>query len=379
MTKPHHAFAAIILSAVASVALAQETAVTELPARKTISALKGDGLDIPQQTLTLSDQNGWLVATLVAAPDELEWKIVLAKLDPNKTPVIKSHPELPFVSVEYGPYFVRESLGRLRVYREVKETESDDWRQIGDVPEGKSLCRAGRLFLVESDNWSWLCTSPTRDIQSIDTLIRFQHIHLKNGHGAAGFADGQLAEVFCGDARAQDEGDLLVALRAPGYQARAMMAAAEIKDALLGKPMPVLQGRPIGPIALPTPDELKGKVILIDFWATWCGPCIKKLPEINRLQEKYQDHGFVVMGVHSSQGSDSAAKFLAEHPVNFPIVLDDDGEIERQFAVSQYPTYFLVGRDGKLKTGFQSAPPTESQIEAELDNEDEQRVEREPE
>lgn len=176
---------------------AEEQSIEELPFTRVIPAINADGLEITAQRIQLSEQNGWLVATLATEPDELEWRIVLASLTPDTRPVIKVHPGLPLFSVQYGPWFIREGLGRLRVHREPKEFSGNQWQQIGDVPRGPRLCSAGQLFVVKQDEWFWVCSSPTYDQKSIDTLVRFQHERL---------SDGQQIEL--------DHGGLLVELSA---------------------------------------------------------------------------------------------------------------------------------------------------------------------
>ncbi len=359
-------FAICFVSAAQHQALAQGTSVAELPSETAVPGIQADGLNIPDQKLTLSEEAGWLVAKLVAEQDELEWKIVLAKIDQQVKPVIEVHPQLPFFSVQYGPYFIREGLGRLRVNRERKEFSDDDWKQIGQVPEGESPCGAGRLFVVEHDDWLWACTSPKNDRENIDTLIRFQRKDLDNGRGSMALADGQFAEVFCGEARCHDEGDLLVAVRTTTYAARAMSTVEATRNALAGHAMPELSGEDVGDVEMPSRDQLQGKVILIDFWATWCGPCVKKLPEVSKLQEEYDEQGLVVIGVHSHQNADGLSDFLSDHKLGFPVLLDD-GETAARFAVSQLPTYFLIGRDGNVREGFGPSLPTVATIEAELE------------
>jgi thiol-disulfide isomerase/thioredoxin len=355
----------VFFSVASFAAIAQEQTVKSLPFTLTLPALNADGLEIPKQRLDLADKNGWLVATLTAEPDELEWKIVLAKLTPETKAVVKVHPVLPLFSVQYGPWFIRESLGRLRVNRQPKDARDDGWKQIGDAPMEEALGSALHLFMVPKDQWLWICTAPTGERKQVDTLIRFQHIKLNKDSGAMSFADGRFAEVFAGDARCHDEGDLLIASRIATYAARSILAATEKKATLIGLSVPALTGKPAGNLPMPKSDELKGKVVLIDFWATWCGPCIKKLPEVNALQKKYGDRGLVILGVHSSQNADRLQEFLRKQPVHFPTIVDD-GQTEKAFAVSQLPTYFLVGRDGKVKAGYLSTLPTEAQIEAEL-------------
>ncbi len=349
---------------------AEDQPVTALPFATEIAPIDADGLEIPKQRLALTDQNGWLVATLTADPDELEWKIVLAKITPGSMPEVSVHPQLPLFEVQYGPWFIRESLGRLRVYREMKDLGADTWKQIGEAPVGETPCTAGRLFVVKKDEWYWVCTSPKYDRSTIDTMIRFQHEKLKKGHGSMMFADGKLSEVFCGEARCHDEGDLLVAERITGYGARAMISTAETEKSIVGSQVPKIDGVAMGDSPMPNYADLKGKVILVDFWATWCGPCVKKLPAMNDLQAKFEDRGLVVVAVHANQDSEKLPDFIADHEFDFPVILSD-GETEKRFAVSQFPSYFLVGRDGRIVSAHLTDPPTDAQIEAELAKKDE--------
>lgn len=365
------ALAILLLVAIAgSFAFAEDRSITALPFATEIAPINADGLEIPKQRLELTDQGGWLVATLSADPDELEWRIVLAKITPDSMPKVSVHPQLPLFEIQYGPWFIRESLGRLRVYREMKDFGDDTWNQIGEAPAGDTPCTAGRLFVVKKDDWYWVCTSPKFDTSTIDTLIRFQHEKLEKGYGSMMFADGKLAEVFCGEARCHDEGDLLVAERITGYRARAMISNAETQKSIVGNQVPAISGRAMGDIPMLGHAELKGKVVLVDFWATWCGPCVKKLPAVNALQRRFEDRGLVVVGVHANQDSETLPEFMAEHEFEFPVVLSD-GEAERRFAVSQFPAYFLVGRDGKVVFAHLTDPPTDAQIEAELAKKDE--------
>jgi thiol-disulfide isomerase/thioredoxin len=130
--------------------------------------------------------------------------------------------------------------------------------------------------------------------------------------------------------------------------------------------MPEITGMKVGQNELPKPQDLHGRVILVSFWATWCGPCVAKLPEIAELQRKCRARGLVVIGVHASQNADGLANFVDDHPLEFPIVLDDGGT-EKRYAVTQYPTYFLVDRRGNVMFAAHSTPPSEAMISAALD------------
>jgi thiol-disulfide isomerase/thioredoxin len=96
-------------------------------------------------------------------------------------------------------------------------------------------------------------------------------------------------------------------------------------------------------------SKLRGKIVLIDFWATWCQPCVKSMPDLDALQ---REHGgkVVVVGVSVDQGSDrekKVRKFLEKHPVGYPIVVDADrNSAWEQLRVKVLPTLYLVAPDG---------------------------------
>jgi thiol-disulfide isomerase/thioredoxin len=93
---------------------------------------------------------------------------------------------------------------------------------------------------------------------------------------------------------------------------------------------------------------MKGKVVYLDFWASWCGPCKKSFPFMNALQSKYRAQGFEVLAVNLDAKRDDADKFLAEVPAQFTIAFDAKGEAAKRFDVKSMPSSYLVGRDGKI-------------------------------
>ena len=68
--------------------------------------------------------------------------------------------------------------------------------------------------------------------------------------------------------------------------------------------------------------DLEGKVVLLDFWATWCAPCVKKLPDVQKLSDKFADQGLVVIDIHSENDADTFAKFVVKAKLTFPIAVD---------------------------------------------------------
>lgn len=97
----------------------------------------------------------------------------------------------------------------------------------------------------------------------------------------------------------------------------------------------------------------KGKVVLVDFWASWCGPCRKSLPALDKLQAKYKDQGLVVVGVSLDDDVAAAAAFLDRVPVNFTILSDTTGASAEAYHVVAMPTSFLVDAEGKVAARFE--------------------------
>ena len=95
--------------------------------------------------------------------------------------------------------------------------------------------------------------------------------------------------------------------------------------------------------------EHAGKVVVVDFWASWCVPCRRSFPWLNRMQQKYADEGLVVIGVNVDQEPDSAAAFLHDYPATFQIIYDQQGRLAREFNVLGMPSSFVIGRDGTRK------------------------------
>ena len=94
--------------------------------------------------------------------------------------------------------------------------------------------------------------------------------------------------------------------------------------------------------------QLKGKIVLLDFWATWCIPCVKAMPTLNRLNKDFDDQGFQVVGIATYSGSgEEISSFIAEHPVNYRMLIGDE-ELADRFGVIGYPTYILIGPDGTI-------------------------------
>jgi len=95
-------------------------------------------------------------------------------------------------------------------------------------------------------------------------------------------------------------------------------------------------------------SSLRGKTVLVSFWATWCPPCRNEMPSLNRLYKSYKDHGFVVLAVSTDRNTSAVKNFLSQYPVDFPVFMDADMQTSRQYRVFSMPTAFLVDRSGVI-------------------------------
>lgn len=100
-----------------------------------------------------------------------------------------------------------------------------------------------------------------------------------------------------------------------------------------------------GPVNL---AAMKGQVVYVDFWASWCGPCKLSFPFLNEMQARHGAKGFRVVGVNLDAKREDADGFLASTPAQFAVAFDPKGDSARRFAVKAMPSSVLIGRDGKV-------------------------------
>jgi thiol-disulfide isomerase/thioredoxin len=158
----------------------------------------------------------------------------------------------------------------------------------------------------------------------------------------------------------------LIALAIPVLCLQSDRAAGAGATAEQLKALPALNLKDFAGKAVPS-DQFKGNVLVLDFWATWCGPCIAEIPELNRLQEKYAEKGVKVIGVTLASGEPKEVKpFITRNKMKYTVLMGDDDQAY-DFNLVGFPTTYLVTRDWKIYRKYVGTGPGKSgRLEADI-------------
>jgi cytochrome c biogenesis protein CcmG/thiol:disulfide interchange protein DsbE len=114
-------------------------------------------------------------------------------------------------------------------------------------------------------------------------------------------------------------------------------------------------------------SDFKGKVVLLDFWATWCPPCRKEIPHLVELSQQYEKDGLVVIGLSLDDSKDPVGSFAKQNQINYPVVMANDKVCAAYGGVSAIPTLFLIDRKGDISqkhVGYTDKAVLEKEIKA---------------
>ena len=118
-----------------------------------------------------------------------------------------------------------------------------------------------------------------------------------------------------------------------------------------------------------TLSHLRGKIVVVNFWATWCLPCRKETPALEKAYEQYKDSGMVILGVNlTDQDSVSEVEsFIQESKLTYPILLDRDGSISNLYQIQGLPMTFFINREGIIRTVVVGGPMSETFIRTKIE------------
>ena len=133
----------------------------------------------------------------------------------------------------------------------------------------------------------------------------------------------------------------------------ALLAAGELK-AWAGGPTPALGLTDLAG-ATHRLDAYKGKVVIVNFWATWCEPCREEMPSFNRLRKSLDGQPVEMFAVNVGEGEARINAFLGKVPVDFPVLLDRDAQASRTWKVRVLPATFIIGTDGRVRYSYSGA------------------------
>ena len=141
----------------------------------------------------------------------------------------------------------------------------------------------------------------------------------------------------------------------PPAQAREQVQAP---NAQAGKTATLMayDGPPYPPLRLETLDgrmlameDLRGKVVLVNFWASWCPPCVHEMPSMAALKQALKARPFEILAINLAEDRSTIEAFLQEHPVNFPVLLDPSGTAVKRWRVFAYPSSYLLDKQGRIR------------------------------
>ena len=95
--------------------------------------------------------------------------------------------------------------------------------------------------------------------------------------------------------------------------------------------------------------EQRGNVVMLNFWASWCGPCKQEMPLLDELHKRYSRAGFTIIGVNVERDPEDAKRVLRDIPVSFPVLFDTESSVSKLYDVSAMPTTVMIDRDGNIR------------------------------
>jgi thiol-disulfide isomerase/thioredoxin len=302
-------------------------------------------------------QGGWLQVRRETTNGQIDWHIVLATASDPRSPIILAPGNSPKgfsrfeVSYHDGRYFVREDFSVLRVLRERKQGVNEGWpaielREGRPVKPGSGSCGDAEhpptLKGAAIEHWFIVSSGPTKE--RYDCWLRLTPVWRVRQGGGFGFETfASIRRVFAGPNWALDDGELLIATRGSGVDGVSNIAA--------GKPAPKLLARKLDGKVLNL-EECRGKIVLLEFWATWCSPCVAELPRLEELYDTFgMNNKFVMISLSIDDDIQNLRSFVNGRKLPWIHALldaEDGRKVLRDYGISAIPASFLIGPEGQI-------------------------------
>ena len=337
-----------------------------------------DSVDLPTSiggSVQAQLRQGWLHAWRLDVDGQEVWHTILGRADqpgriekPNPFTVVVHHPD--------GQAHVRDNINRSRLSGHRQALVSEPFpgleTEAGDsAVQRQSTFRSAdepstHLTRWQRDHWVWAGAGPSD--ASFHTVVRLAPILTVPQRKTLEKPTADQTILQWDRAEFTDDGQTFAVRYISSREKEVMLQRHAVDKGAVPFEMDI--ERWLQPVAgyeespLNSLGQLQGKVVLLDFWATWCQPCIAKLPYISELYERYRDQGFVVISLHSAWRADNLDDFVGQHDYAFPIALDT-GETFRRYGIEPggpIPHYILIDRDNRI--ALVNDLPTEEQIKA---------------
>ncbi len=148
---------------------------------------------------------------------------------------------------------------------------------------------------------------------------------------------------YLGEINAHPDRKTIQALRDGGDRLASTAFAADAGGPAPAFTLTTLTG---SPAAL---SQYKGQVVMVNFWATWCGPCQQEMPLLDQMYKKYKPAGFTLIGVNVDKDAPPVKELLARKPVSFPVLLDPANQVSKAYHVDEMPSSVIIDRKGEIR------------------------------
>ncbi len=338
-----------------------------------------DSVDLPTSiggTVQAQLRQGWLHAWRVDAEGQELWHTILGRAD-QAGRIEKTNPFTVVVHHPDSQSHIRDDLNRNRLSGHRQALVGEPFpgleTEVGDpTVQAQSTYQSAEkpsthLTRWQRDHWVWAGSGPSDAL--LHTVVRLAPILTIPQRQTLEKPTAEQAILQWDRAEFTDDGQTFAVRYISPREMEVMHQRHTLDQGTV--PFEIDIERWVAPVAgyeespLNSLAQLQGKVVLLDFWATWCSPCIEKLPYVAELYERYRDQGFIVIALHSADRADNLDTFVSQHDYPFPIALDT-GETSYRYGIVGIPHYILIGRDNRIVPieALGNQPPTEEQIKA---------------